>query len=78
MVGRENTMTDYDLILNPPPEPSSRVMANIDRASLTLPALAAVLSAFAGAAALMGANSVAALLGIAAGCIGAAGVFFTN
>jgi hypothetical protein len=71
-------MTDIDAILNPPREPSPRVMARIDRLSLLFPALSAVLSAFAGSAALIGATPSAALLSIVAGCISAAGVFFTS
>jgi hypothetical protein len=71
-------MTDYGPLLYPPKEPPAPVMTAIDALSWALPALAALLSVLGGLAALNKADASAAILSIAAGVIGAAGVIFTN
>lgn len=71
-------MTDSNPLLNPPKEPSARMMKLIDGSTWVLPIGAAILSSGAAVAALLHADLWAAIFGIVAGILGAAGVITTN
>ena len=71
-------MVDLGPLLNRRKEPGPRLMFVIDLSSWGLPAISAILAVASGWAALDGYDHWAAVLGIAAGVIGAAGVLASN
>jgi hypothetical protein len=69
---------DRNPLLNPPKEPSAKVVIIIDRLSWTLPVCAALFSVGGGVAAFQGIDKPAAILGVLGGLASAAGVVFTG
>lgn len=67
-------MTDYDPLINPPPEPSPALIRLTDGLSWLVQVVAAVLSIGCGIAAYLKAEDWAAGLGIAAGVAGLSSV----